>query len=254
MKILVTGSTGVIGTSIIEKCIAEKVEIRTLGRSKSKMVEDHFTWTLGMGPEPKALIGVDLIIHAAWTTKDRGSIQNHLNIGGAMKLIDSAQLANIPIINISSFAAINPSSSYGLAKKQVEALNSRGLNLRIAKVENYQKGKAPKKIVLRKLIFIPAPKNINVHVASLDEVVGEIFSHILLPIKPEIKICTYKTMSLPNYIKHFWGFRTIALPVGFLTFILRLSAITKIRLFLNVFDRWISLISISEIRNENLVH
>jgi hypothetical protein len=86
MKILITGATGLVGSSIVEKALNEKIEVNFLTTNKNKITTSKtlngFYWNLkDKFIDPKCFKGVDTIIHLAgasiskkWTPKNKSEI------------------------------------------------------------------------------------------------------------------------------------------------------------------------------------
>ena len=102
MKVGITGATGRIGDKLIER-LKEENEIITFGRHNSDI-----PWTLGVIPAPDQLKDLDVMIHLAWSLKDRVK-DFHLNVGGTLLLAQAAKKSEIPFLFISSIAATSHS-------------------------------------------------------------------------------------------------------------------------------------------------
>ena len=86
MKLLITGATGLVGSSIVKKALNEKIEVYFLTTNKNKITASKtlngFYWNLeDKYIDPKCFEGVDAIIHLAgasiskkWTTKNKSEI------------------------------------------------------------------------------------------------------------------------------------------------------------------------------------
>ena len=86
MKLLITGATGLVGSSIVKKALNEKIEVNFLTTNKNKITTSKtlngFYWNLkDKYIDPKCFEGVDAIIHLAgasiskkWTTKNKSEI------------------------------------------------------------------------------------------------------------------------------------------------------------------------------------
>ncbi len=86
MKLLITGATGLVGSSIVKKALNEKIEVYFLTTNKNKITTSKklngFYWNLeDKYIDPKCFEGVDAIIHLAgasiskkWTTKNKSEI------------------------------------------------------------------------------------------------------------------------------------------------------------------------------------
>ena len=169
MKILLTGYTGELGLELVEQLSKAGMRFSTLGRQEIYGSEAHFFWSLGMDPDPLVFQDIDILIHLAWITNSRSDDANHLNIGGSSKLITSANLSGVKVINVSSLAAKNPKSSYGLAKLKVEGINDLGINVRLPKLIKSDSNQDSSFIerLLRKAIIVPVSSKINVAVLDL---------------------------------------------------------------------------------------
>jgi hypothetical protein len=86
MRILITGATGLVGSSIVKKALNEKIEVNFLTTNKNKITTSKtlngFYWNLkDKFIDPKCFKGVDTIIHLAgasiskkWTPKNKSEI------------------------------------------------------------------------------------------------------------------------------------------------------------------------------------
>jgi len=114
VKVGITGARGRIGDKLIER-LKEENEIFTFGRYDS-----DFPWALGVIPAPDQLKELDVMIHLAWSLKDRAR-DFHLNVGGTLLLAQAARRSKIPFLFISSLAATSH-SEYGKSKAEAENL------------------------------------------------------------------------------------------------------------------------------------
>lgn len=128
MRIALTGSTGGLG-SLLLRHLRMTHEVVTLGRENCNV-----SWTLGVIPSPEEVQGIDALIHCAWSTQDRRR-DFHINIGGTAALARFADVSEIPMLFISSVAALSD-SYYGIAKREAEILveQHHGSTLRIGLV------------------------------------------------------------------------------------------------------------------------
>ena len=86
MKILITGATGLLGQSLMNLCVADKIVVNYLTTSKDKMLSEPYKQGYYWNPsenymDEAALDGVETIIHLAgssiaerWTSKNREAI------------------------------------------------------------------------------------------------------------------------------------------------------------------------------------
>lgn len=243
MRVLMTGATGQIGRGLIDELIKDGVEVYTLGRNKIDKAHKHFSWTLGMTPNPESFEGVDWIIHLAWDSSSRASGNYHINIGGSNMLIESAKLAEIPIIVVSSFASFNPISEYGKAKAKIEQLNNYGINLRVGKVERQKPDSLTSRILFRSIAILPCPRDVTIHVAFLDEFIAYTRDLLLCPFKPCSLIFPSHQFDVKRYLREFHGLKSFELPAKFFHIFFAGVDILKIPM-LNAFaDKWKSICS-----------
>ena len=181
MKVLITGASGKLGSELANHLAREGFYVATLGRRALQSRFENYSWTLGMSPKPEAFIGVDCLIHLAWSTKDRGSLDLHLNVGGSSKVFEMSNAMGIKVINVSSLSALDPESMYGKAKQLVEQSNLNGINLRVAKIENlnhFNNLNLMKKLFYR-FSIIPVPRDLTVQVVEMDKVLEEISNYVV---------------------------------------------------------------------------
>jgi len=112
MNIAISGAAGHIGSEIV-KNLSPNYQIIPLGRRNGDV-----PWTLGINPAPEDLQAVGAIIHLAWSMHDREK-DWHLNVGGTLGLASIAQKLDIPLLFISSVAALG-NSNYGSSKRAAE--------------------------------------------------------------------------------------------------------------------------------------
>jgi hypothetical protein len=114
LKVGITGATGRLGSRLVEY-LSKEHEVITFGRAFSDK-----PWTLGVIPSAAQLNEIDVLIHLAWSLRDRER-DFHLNVGGTLVLAQAAQTSRIPFLFISSVAA-NSNSDYGKSKAEAERL------------------------------------------------------------------------------------------------------------------------------------
>jgi hypothetical protein len=112
MRILMTGASGVLGSAIL-KSFEENFSVVKLGRS-----EKDYPWELGVELDPTDFLGIDAVLHLAWSLSDREN-DFHKNVGGTAQLARFAKELGIPFIFVSSIAALGD-SYYGRSKRQAE--------------------------------------------------------------------------------------------------------------------------------------
>ena len=247
MRVLISGAGGFIGHELITELKKYNFEIYTLGRRKVMAADKHFYWTLGMGLNPESLEEVSWIIHLAWDSTSRRSENYHLNIGGTGLLLESARQKEIPVLIVSSFACLKPISVYGKAKLDIELLNRFGINLRVGKIVNRYTNLGLSKKSFRNLPLIPSPKNVNVHVAYLDELT--VFVRNLL--KPHLNSQTIvfpsHVYSFRSFLQKFHGVNSFEIPDSVFNKIITNLEKTRIPFLKQIGDQWKSVYSTSQV-------
>jgi nucleoside-diphosphate-sugar epimerase len=176
MKILVTGYSSKLGKALIESLESQRHLIHLLGRSKPTdwPSANWSPWTLGQNVALLGLPHVDVVVHIAWKTTER---RKHfdLNVGGTIQLIDHFKGEGTRNVFISSLAAINPKSYYGLSKFRVESAFS-AADVNVIRpgyiIENDHLGNS-----LDKARIIPNPNQI-VNYTHMDCLISKILSVI----------------------------------------------------------------------------
>jgi hypothetical protein len=245
MKVLLTGASGRLGNKLISYLSNNGIEVRTLGRHTANSEFENYSWSLGMSPNPQSFVGVDCIIHLAWSTKDRGNYDFHINVGGSSKIIESSILSKVKIINISSLSVLNPVSNYGKAKKSIEEINCGGINLRIAKLEEpfLINGTSLINRILRQFIFIPVPSGLSVQVTEIDQILEEIGNFVSEDFFPDSYTLKYETYKLDKYLKKYYGLRSFVVPKILVDVFFNCCNSSRTRTGRLLYDRWVSLVS-----------
>jgi hypothetical protein len=122
MNVLVTGYSSRIGQDLIARLRQNNLSVYFAGRTPpiiEKANERWIPWTLGMKFDSSGLPKIDIVFHLAWNTQSRRE-SIHLNVGGSIQLIRHFLDEGSRTVFISSLAALNPLSNYGLAKYLVE--------------------------------------------------------------------------------------------------------------------------------------
>jgi hypothetical protein len=249
MNILITGAGGQLGSRIANFLHSNGHSIRTLGRHPVNPNFKNYSWTLGMSPNPEALKNVDFILHLAWDRTEEDNKSFHLNVGGSSKIFEAANLSRINVFNFSSFSAILPLSNYGQAKKMVEQINSEGTNLRVAKVEMGSESIPSRgsNRLLKKFIYIPAPQNVNVHVIEIESLLQEVLKLLQLGSPAETLTLPFQTLTMRNYLAKYQNIKSFSLPKILFHSLFKCLRIGSTKKGLLLHDRWVSLISTSQV-------
>jgi hypothetical protein len=245
MKVLITGSSGLLGIELANHLSSEGIVVTTLGRRAVSSEFENYSWSLGMSPKPESFLEVDCLIHLAWSTTDRGPHDFHLNVGGSEKIIELSKILGTKVINISSLAAINPKSMYGKAKENVEKSNFEGINLRIAKIENQNdlKRRSFSQKLIRGLIIVPTPRHLNVQVIEMDKLLNEITKYVKGDLDRGIYTLPCETYNFRDYLKKYHNLKSFYVPKSALNYLFIILDRTGSRKGRLLYDRWLSLLS-----------
>jgi dTDP-4-dehydrorhamnose reductase len=245
MKVLITGASGKLGSELANHLASEGIHVTTLGRRALNRRFENYPWSLGMSPKPEAFIGVDCLIHLAWSTKDRGLLDFHLNVGGSSKLLEMSNAMGVKVINVSSLSTLNPTSMYGKAKEFVEQSNSNGINLRVAKIENTDQFKNLNYMykLFRKFSIIPVPGDLSVQVMEMDKVLEEINTCVVENLNPGVYTLPYESYSLGEYLAKYYGLKSFCIPIALVNYFFIACNFSRSRKGKLLYDRWISLFS-----------
>jgi NADH dehydrogenase len=99
---LLTGATGVVGTALLPRLLAEEIPVRCLVRDPRRLGADRVRVQIALGDlaDPgsfrNALRGVDTIVHLGATTRDqpRGSIEE-IDAMATLRLVQAAERAGV---------------------------------------------------------------------------------------------------------------------------------------------------------------
>lgn len=249
MKILMTGASGQLGHKISKYLLENGFEVVSLGRKSLGIEIQNYSWSLGMSPNPQAFVGIDCVLHLAWSTFDRGDLDYHLNVGGSAKVIEASSLSRTKIINFSSLSASNPISNYGRAKKHVEDASFDGINLRIAKLEESfpKNGLNRLQRIWRKMVFIPVPRDLSIQVIEVDELLKGIADYIEGSIIPGIYLLPYQSYEFGDYLERYHGLRSFTVPKVLVNIFFVCFNYTRTRTGKLWYDRWLSLVSTDQV-------
>ena len=245
MKVLLTGASGRLGNKIMSYLSNNGIEVRTLGRNTPNSDTGNYSWALGMSPNPQSFVGIDCIIHLAWSTTDRGDYDFHVNVGGSSKIIECSVLSKVKIINVSSLSVLNPVSNYGKAKKSVEEINRGGVNLRIAKLEEpfLINGTNLINRILRQFILIPIPRGLSVQVTEIDQILEKIGKFVREDCIPGVYTLPYESYKLNEYLRKYYGLRSFTVPRKLMNVFFNCCNASRTRIGHLLYDRWVSLVS-----------
>jgi uncharacterized protein (TIGR01777 family) len=105
MKILVTGSTGLVGSALVDFLAEQGHEVRKLVRTEPTSAEDEIHWSPDTGSIDKAgLEGLDAVVHLAgenlasgkWTAEKKARIRNSRVEGTGLLCESLSELAQPP--------------------------------------------------------------------------------------------------------------------------------------------------------------
>ena len=126
--IAVTGATGFVGQSLIDRALAEGLAVRALAR-REQPKRKGLTWVHGDLADSRALArlmkGAECVIHVAGVINaaDHAGFEAG-NVAGTLTVVEAARKAGVPrFVFVSSLAAREPRlSAYGASKAKAEKL------------------------------------------------------------------------------------------------------------------------------------
>ena len=134
MKLLITGATGLVGSSIVEKALNEKIEVNFLTTDKNKITTSKtlngFYWNLNQEYiDPKCFEGVNRIIHLAgasiskkWTAANKIEIlDSRIDSTNLLKKgIDEFAGETVKTLVAASAVGIYPSNFEVIYREEIE--------------------------------------------------------------------------------------------------------------------------------------
>lgn len=244
MNILLSGSSGKIGTELLQILRLKGHKVRLLERIPK--AEDSYSigWTLGLDPDPSVFENIEILIHLAWVTNSRNSESQHLNIGGSAKLFEMANIANVKVIFISSYAANHPTSIYGKTKLKVENYNTNGVNIRvpfIVELENSQRSLDRSRNNFIKLT--PSSKSIYVQILEKREACLAI--EAALTFEENLLTLDSRIISFTELLNTHLGIKTFEVKIAHIQMFMNVVKKLKSAQIKIIYDRWVSLITSS---------
>src|SRR5438132_3747851 len=121
----ITGTSGYVGSCLRDFFEQQGWQIRELSRTPAAEPRRWTPFSLEDGVVPRALEGVDVLIHCAYDFRPvRWQQIEAINVGGTQRLIEAAQRAQVRrIVLISTMSAFDGCrSKYGKAKLAMERL------------------------------------------------------------------------------------------------------------------------------------
>jgi nucleoside-diphosphate-sugar epimerase len=123
---LVTGATGLVGSHLVERLLADGWVVRALARD-ARAADTQFASrvdvvagdVLDEGSFLRAAQGVDTIFHAAANVLSRGGYDAYrvTNVEGTRNAITAAERANARLLHVSSVAVYGPAARYDAARR-----------------------------------------------------------------------------------------------------------------------------------------
>jgi nucleoside-diphosphate-sugar epimerase len=126
---LVTGATGLVGSYVVERLLADGWQVRALVRDQSR--GDRLRG-LGVELQPGDVLdgerfaaaarGVDTIFHAAAAVIARGGWEEfrRVNVDGTRNAVDAATRAGARLLQVSSVGVYGPSARYDPARRKTD--------------------------------------------------------------------------------------------------------------------------------------
>jgi nucleoside-diphosphate-sugar epimerase len=126
-RALVTGATGLVGSHIVERLVADGWSVRALVRSANAELPDGVERSIGdvldANSFSSAARGCDMIFHTAAAITQHGGWETyrHLNVDGTRNAVDAAQRSGARLLQLSSVAVYGPTGRYrGAGEKTSE--------------------------------------------------------------------------------------------------------------------------------------
>lgn len=118
-RALVTGATGLVGSHIVDRLLADGWSVRALVRRQSaelseRGVDQVLGDVLDADAFARAASGVEVVFHTAAAITQHGgwSVYRDLNIGGTRNAIDAAAKAGARLLQLSSVAVYGPDARF----------------------------------------------------------------------------------------------------------------------------------------------
>jgi hypothetical protein len=244
MNILLSGSSGKIGTELLQILRLKGHNVRLLERTPKNEDPNSVGWTLGLDPDPSVFENIEILIHLAWVTNSRNSESQHLNIGGSAKLFEMANIAKVKVIFISSYAANHPSSIYGKAKLKVENYNTNGVNIRIPFIVESENSQHSLERPIKNLIKMTlSSKSIYVQISEKREACLAI--EAALSFEGNLLTLDSRIISFTELLNKHLGIKTIEVKIEYINLFMNVLKNIKSAKINVIYDRWVSLITSS---------
>jgi nucleoside-diphosphate-sugar epimerase len=116
MRIVVTGATGNVGTSVVDALVADPsvTEIVGIARRRPELVRPRTTWVqadVAATPLVDLFRGADAVIHLAWLIQPsrHEATTYRTNVTGSRRVFEAAAVAGVPaLVHASSIGAYSP--------------------------------------------------------------------------------------------------------------------------------------------------
>ncbi|MEZ5734786.1 MAG: NAD(P)-dependent oxidoreductase [Novosphingobium sp.] len=219
MTVAVTGGTGFVGQSVIDRALAEGQEILALAR-KPQERRDGVTWVAGDLADSAALSrlvdGAQQVVHIAGVvnTPDPAGFEQG-NVAGTLNLVEAAVAAGVRrLVFVSSLSAREPAiSAYGASKHRAERLvKASGLDWTIVRPPAIYGPRDREMFELfraAKWGFVPTPREGK---ASLIHV--EDLARLLLALLPGGEHVTHRSFEPDDGKRGGWGHDELARAIG----------------------------------------
>jgi nucleoside-diphosphate-sugar epimerase len=219
MVIAVTGATGFLGQTLLDRARTDGVEVQALARSP-QAERPGVTWFAGDLANRKALNrlcrGAEAVIHVAGVvnTPDLAEFEAG-NVIGTMNVIEQALATGVPrLIFVSSLAAREPGlSAYGASKARAERLvMASGLDWTIVRPPTIY---GPRDVDLFELFraakwgVVPVPRGGRQSVIHADDL-----ARLLLALVPGGEAVTFQTFEPDDGRNDGWRHSELARAIG----------------------------------------
>jgi nucleoside-diphosphate-sugar epimerase len=232
MTIAITGATGFVGQALVDRALADGLEVRALTR-KPQQDRDRIEWIGGdladRGALRQLVKGAEAVVHVAGVVSAHDpAVFEQGNVAGTLAVVEAALAAGVPrLVFVSSLAAREPGlSAYGASKHRAERIvRASGLDWTIVRPPAIYGPRDKDMFELfraAKWGVIPTPRDGHASVIHVEDLAA-----LLLALLPGGEDVTHRVFEPDDGKRGGWGHyelaRAIGWAVGRRPLVLRLS-------------------------------